>query len=143
MIDIIRNHQDLTEENMVLRQKIADLEKLQKDMVTKQAFQTFKRCKENYAVAFLNNPIPMSITTIKEGRYVDVNESFADAMDCSRYDLIGQTSTGVELITPEQRALFIQELNRNGFVRNYEMPMVLKNGETKYTLTSAKQSHDR
>jgi PAS domain S-box-containing protein len=63
----------------------------------------------------------MSITTIADGCYIDVNESFLDVSGYSRKELIGRTSLELNIWeTPQNRADFIQQVKERGSVVNVE-----------------------
>jgi PAS domain S-box-containing protein len=89
---------------------------------------------EKFVVSFLKSPIPMAITTMKDGRYVDVNESFTRIMGLKRDELIGNSSTGIGFITAEDRALFLDEYRRKGYVENLELKMCVEGGAWKHGL---------
>ncbi len=132
MKDTSRKNSALIEEISFLKQRIKKLEQSESDHI-----QTEKKLHENeekFAVGFLKSPIPMAITTIREGRYTDVNESFSKVMGLEREDLIGNTSTGVGYITPDQRALFLNELSKKGYVENLELQTRTKGEEIRYGL---------
>ena len=76
---------------------------------------------EKYTKAFLQNSIPMTITTVKEGRFFDVSDAFLQLVGLKRHEVIGHTSREAGFITEEQRAFFYNELSKNGRVENLEM----------------------
>jgi two-component system, cell cycle sensor histidine kinase and response regulator CckA len=82
-----------------------------------------RESEEKFAKAFLQNSIPMTITTIADGRYINVSEKFLEMMGMTRDEVIGNTSVGIGFITGEQRSLLIDELNEKGRVENFELPM--------------------
>ena len=96
--------------------------------------EDLKKNQAKFFESFLNTPIPMAITTIKDGRYTDVNKAFADVMGKTRDELIGQTSVSAGFITADQRSLFIDEFQRKGYVENMEFTTRVKNGELRYGL---------
>ncbi len=105
-----------------LEQRIKELEK------------TTIESEEKFATFFLKSPIPMAITVMKDGRYVEVNEAFAKVMGLKREELIDNTSVGAGYITAEDRAIFLDEYRRKGFVENLELQMHVKGGEPRYGL---------
>ena len=76
---------------------------------------------EKFTKAFLQNSIPMTITTVKEGRFFDVSDAFLRLVGLKRHEVIGHTSREAGFITEEQRAFFYNELSKNGRVENLEM----------------------
>lgn len=85
-----------------------------------------------FVKALLNNTTPMTISTIKEDRYTDVNESFAIVTGLRREEIIGRTPVDIGYLTAEQRSIFLRELDRIGYVENLEMKIVTKAGRTRY-----------
>ncbi len=76
---------------------------------------------EKYSKAFHASPSPSSISTFKDGRYVDVNESYTAFVGFSKEELIGKTTTDINFfVDKKQREKFINELEINGKLRNYE-----------------------
>jgi PAS domain-containing protein len=58
----------------------------------KRAMIELRASEERFSKAFHRNPQPMSITTVAEGRYLDVNDSFLVMSGYSREEVIGRTS---------------------------------------------------
>ncbi|MCX5828367.1 MAG: PAS domain S-box protein [Deltaproteobacteria bacterium] len=105
------------------------------DITERKAMEkALKESEEKFAVAFYESAIPMAMTTIKDGRYVDVNEAFAKTMGLTRGEIIGNTSIGIGYITAEQRSVFLSELNEKGYVENLELQVRTKDGEVRYGL---------
>ena len=100
--------------------------------------QKLKISDEKYSKAFHASPAPSSITTLKEGRYVDVNESYTNLVGYSKAELIGKTSTDIKFFTvQEDRTKFINELIKTGKLRNYETTMFSKiKGVRSVTITA-------
>ncbi|HNX23439.1 MAG TPA: PAS domain S-box protein [Spirochaetota bacterium] len=89
--------------------------------------QRLRISDEKYSKAFHASPAPSSITTLNEGRYVDVNESYTKLVGYSKEELIGKTSTDIKFFTvQEDRTKFINELTKTGKLRNYETQMFSK-----------------
>lgn len=94
--------------------------------------------EERFAKVFIANPQPMVITTVKEGRFLDVNESALRLTGYSREEVIGRTSLEIGAFnTPEHRKAIVGTLLQTGAVRNMELNFPLKNGETRLLLCSA------
>jgi PAS domain S-box-containing protein len=74
-----------------------------------------------YSKAFHASPAPSSITTLKDGRFIEVNESYTKLVGYSKEELIGETTTSINfIINREEREKFIKELMVNGKLRDYE-----------------------
>src|SRR5688500_2872364 len=57
-----------------------------------RAARRLAESEERFAKVFRANPQPMVITTLKEGRFVDMNESAMTLTGYTREEIIGQTS---------------------------------------------------
>ncbi len=94
--------------------------------------------EERFAKAFKANPQPMMLTTLVEGRFVDVNESFGALSGFTREEIIGRTCLEVGFFSSEgQRNATIAPLLQTGSAHNVELNLPLKNGETRVLLCSA------
>lgn len=97
-----------------------------------------KKAEEKFYKAFHANPEPMTIATFADGRFLDVNESFLRVTGHSRQDIIGRTSQDIQLWKcPEDRARFIEPLEKQGRARDLEINFLTKFGEERTALDSA------
>lgn len=93
--------------------------------------------EDRFERAFKSNPQPMSITTLGEGRYVDVNDSFLSISGYSMEEVIGRTSIelGVFESQAHRQAVLVKPL-KEGSSRNLEMPFRKKDGTYRVLLSS-------
>jgi two-component system cell cycle sensor histidine kinase/response regulator CckA len=97
-----------------------------------------KRAEERFYKAFHLNPEPITIATVSEGRYLDVNESFLRITGYQREEVIGRTSLEVKFWErPEDRARLIEILEKQGSVRDLEITFRTKFDEQRIALDSA------
>jgi PAS domain S-box-containing protein len=90
------------------------------------------------AYVFTNSPQAISITTLDEERYLDVNETFLSLLGYNREEVIGRTSLELGIWqTSEHRADFAKTLVSTGQIRNYETTMRGKEGQARVWLSSA------
>ena len=104
----------------------------------KLAIDELRRSEERFGKAFRANPQPMTLTTLADGRYLDVNDSFLEVTGYTREEVIGRTS--LELggwATPERRSDFVKQVLEKGSVINREEKLRMKNGELRTFLLSA------
>ncbi|MGB6544815.1 MAG: PAS domain S-box protein [Candidatus Acidiferrales bacterium] len=96
-----------------------------------------KNAEEKFHKAFNASPEPISISTLSEGRYIDVNESFLRITGYGREEVIGRTSLELKFWEkPEDRARLIEKLSQDGSVRDMEIPFRTKFGDQRIGLHS-------
>jgi len=117
---------------------VTDIVRLEKRGIDQQKLVQELRGEERFRKAFNANPEPISIATISEGRYIDVNESFLQVTGYRREEVIGRTSIELDFWEcPEDRAQLIEKLVKHGSVRDMEFTFRTKKGEKRTGLDSA------
>src|SRR5258708_24037595 len=97
-----------------------------------------KKAEEIFRTAFNANPEPITIATIAEGRYIDVNESFLRITGYRREEVIGRTSLELNFwVRPEDRARLVELLWEQDSVHDLEITYRTKSGEESIALHSA------
>jgi len=103
-----------------------------------QVKAALQESEAKFTKIFQYSPDPMTITTLAEGRIIEVNDSFLDFYGFSRDETIGRTTTELKFWhSPEERSLFKEQLQRTGAVDNLEFNIKTASGETKTILLSA------
>jgi len=96
--------------------------------------------EETFARSFRTNPQPMSIVTLADGVFVDINESFLTMSGYAREEVIGHTALQLGIWkTKEQQTEFINELNRVGSIGVRETRFLNKDGSTRFLLSSTEK----
>ena len=131
MKDDQKTKRQLIEELNEQRQRVAELEGIEEEIGQIRADH------EKFTKAFLQNSIPVAITTLKEGRFIDVSGSFLVFMECKRNEVIGRTSAEIGFITEEQRVSFLHELTKKGRIENIEIKCRTKGGAGRFGLFNA------
>src|SRR5262245_419791 len=91
-----------------------------------------------FAKAFRQTPLMLTITSEKDGRFVEVNETKERLTGWSRDELIGRTSVEMGIwVDPGQRAELIRRLATQGTVRNFEANFRTKNADVRVAVLSA------
>ena len=94
--------------------------------------------EEKFSKVFRSSPVPFSITTPEEGRFVDVNPAFEQRYGYSRSELIGHTTRELGMWEdPSDRDLMMTYLRQGAPVRNAITRLRSKSGEIKCTAYSA------
>ncbi|HEY7547042.1 MAG TPA: PAS domain S-box protein, partial [Blastocatellia bacterium] len=100
--------------------------------------EDLRASEERFAIAFSATPDPVTISTLNEERYLDVNEAFLRITGYSRDELVGRmvSETGF-WVNWQDRDLVTQALKKNRRVRNLEIKYRAKSGKACTALISA------
>jgi len=109
------------------------------DITKRKLSEEALRCsEEKFSGIFRFSPERISITTLKEGRYIDVNEEFLHFSGFSREDVIGRTTRELKVwIDPSERDEAVKRLRERGELNNYETRFRNRDGEIRTVLWSA------
>ncbi len=108
----------------------------------KRAEAVLRSSEEKFSKAFQTNPALMSISTPDDGRFIDVNEAFLEALGYTRAEVIGRTSAELKIFTePGQRQAIRHRLQREGVVKGFEVVVRTKPGKLLQGLFSADYIH--
>jgi PAS domain S-box-containing protein len=93
---------------------------------------------ENFRKMFEINPVPLVVSTLKEGRILDINQAFEKVTGYSRDEAIGKTSFDLNLWRhPIDRSRLVGLLGKQGPLREVEVEIITRSGQTKHLLASA------
>lgn len=119
-----------------LEQRLGDLEQTQKAL--RQAEESRQLFEERFTKVFHSNPIPFFITSLDEGRFIDVNDAFEYRYGYSRAALLGRTVFDVGIWNdPGERSRMLTEIREQGRVRNRVTRFRKHSGEIVETFYSA------
>ena len=97
----------------------------------RQNEESLRESNERFSAAFNNAPIMMSISTLEDGTYLDVNRQFEQVSGFSREESIGKSSVELGLLTASDRALLKEKMLQNGRINDYELITHTKSGQEK------------
>ncbi|QKQ77690.1 PAS domain S-box protein [Nostoc sp. TCL240-02] len=104
----------------------------------KQAEVTLQNLAQKFAKAFSCSPDSITISTLQEGRFIEVNDSFVELSGYERNEAIGKTSLELNLwVDDRDRLNLLHQLQSTGVVRNLEFEFRQKSGKIITTLLSA------
>ena len=93
--------------------------------------------EDRFQKVFRSSPVPFSITTAADGRFLEVNAAFECRYGYSRAEVLGRTVHELRIWEdPSDRALMVAQLQR-GPVRNIIARLRTKSGQIKTTTYSA------
>jgi PAS domain S-box-containing protein len=106
----------------------------------KQAEDALRESEERFGKAFRANPQPMSVSTVADGIYIYVNESFLSTSGYAREEVIGRTALELKIWeTPECRVDFVRQVMESGAVVNVETKFRTKAGFLRTLLASGER----
>jgi two-component system cell cycle sensor histidine kinase/response regulator CckA len=77
--------------------------------------ERLRRSEERFSKAFHNSPLPMTISTEAEGRYLDVNDAFLTLLGRERHTVVGRTTFQVGFwVDPQERIAMVKRLSEEG-----------------------------
>ena len=104
----------------------------------KQTEAALRESEGKFYSAFHFNPMVMSLSTLTEGRFLDVNDAFLNMAERPRDEVIGHTSLEIQAWSSlEQREQILSRLSAHGTVRDVEVTVRAKSGKRHEVLWSA------
>jgi PAS domain S-box-containing protein/putative nucleotidyltransferase with HDIG domain len=104
----------------------------------KQMEEAMRYSEEKFKLAFQNSPNAMSLSRLRDGRYEDVNDAYANGLGYERDELIGRTSSDINLwVDTADRDAIIRKIMENGKVADHELRYRHRNGDIRWGITSA------
>jgi len=94
--------------------------------------------EEKFSKAFQYNSALMAISRVSDNKFIEINDTFINKLDYSREELLGKTSGEFNLyVNSEARTIILEKLNQNIPVREVELEIRKKTGESIFGLFSA------
>jgi PAS domain S-box-containing protein len=119
-----------------LEKRLSDLQSAERAL--DQAEESRRASEEKFQKIFDASPVAFSITTLEEGRFLEVNAAFEARYGYSRQEILGRTVHDLRIWDdPADRRLLVTQLRRGGPVRNVLTRLRAKSGEIKLTAYSA------
>jgi len=99
--------------------------------------QTLRESEEKFSKAFLASPQIIAITTEKDGKYIDINENYTQAIGYTREELIGHTARSLHIwVKINDRQDMYRTLEENGRIVEKEYQFRTKTGKIRTWLFS-------
>jgi two-component system, cell cycle sensor histidine kinase and response regulator CckA len=104
----------------------------------KHAEEKLRVSEEKFSKAFHLGPDLIAITSMEDGRFIEVNDNFLRLTGFTRPEVIGRTSLELGLWTnPKDRQHIVALLKRSGKARDLEVRVSLKSSELRTVQMSA------
>lgn len=119
--------------------KMRLLDRLQKELVERQrAEQALSFSEEKFSKAFHTTPVLMSIENA-EGRFIDVNQAFADAIGYQREECIGRNASELKIWASVEDKLRVRDMIQQDYFKDLELRLRRVNGEVGVVLMSSEK----
>jgi len=93
-----------------------------------------RQSEERFAKAFRSSPVAITISTLSEGRYLDVNDAFLKIMDYPREAVIGRTVRELGIwVEAGERAAMVEQLSTVGSAKILNSKFRTKSDEVRLT----------
>ncbi len=97
-----------------------------------------KASEEKFSRVFHASPAPMALTDTRTGKYIAVNETFLRLLGYSREQVLDKTALELNLfVNPQQRTALLQEMQRQGYLRNEPVLVRTHAGDVRQGIFSA------
>jgi PAS domain S-box-containing protein len=123
-----------------LEKRLVDLREAESALAQAQGDRQLS--EDKFQKVFRSSPIPFSITTLQEGRFLDVNAAFERRYGYLREEVLGHTVH--ELLIweePADRRFMIEQLQRGSPIRSVITRLRTKSGAVKLIAYSADRIH--
>jgi two-component system cell cycle sensor histidine kinase/response regulator CckA len=104
----------------------------------KHAEEKLRVSEEKFSKAFHLGPDAIAITSIEDGRFIEVNDTYLRLTGFTRGEIIGRTSVELGLWSnPKDHQHIVALLKRSGEVRDLELRIPIKSGDLRVVQMSA------
>lgn len=94
--------------------------------------------EEMFSKAFRSSPNGIIITTLKDGRFIDANNSFLNTTGFNRHEITGKTLQELRILPlQDQRLNILDMLENRDRLRRYEIVFQTKSGHSRLGILSA------
>jgi PAS domain S-box-containing protein len=104
---------------------------LSQDVTEQRKYQeSLRHSEERFATAFRSSPLAITISTEKEGRYVDANDTFVRMMGYQREEIVGRTAHELRIwADPDDRGQMVCQMDQTKPKEAVETRFRTKSGE--------------
>ena len=103
---------------------------------SKLAEAALRESEQKFALTFHSSPVCMALTTIADGRFLDVNEEFLRFFGRTREEVVGQTALELGFWDASHRPTIMTDLQVGATVHNRELTVAIKPGDVRTVLWS-------
>lgn len=101
--------------------------------------EQLRQSEAKFSKAFQASPAAISIASLPDGRWLEINEALTKMTGHEREDVIGKTSVELGLVDAVARAKILEAIHTHGTVRNVEIQVRTKSQDILDVLVSVEQ----
>ncbi len=135
----VRTHLMLSDAKKAIEQMNFDLGKkvFQRTRELEEMNLTLQKSEEKFAKAFHSSPVIISISSLSDGKIIEVNKAFEEHIGYKNEDVKGKTGAEINLWQDPSKMEQLQTiLAIEGSYRNFELEFQTKTGEKRFGLFS-------
>jgi PAS domain S-box-containing protein len=103
-----------------------------------RAEEALRESERRFMLLFHANPLPMTITSLHDGRHLEVNDAAVRHSGFRREEMLGRTKAELGFwVTSEQRDQMLQRLHAVGRVRDFEVTFRTRTGGHRQLLVNS------
>jgi PAS domain S-box-containing protein len=103
----------------------------------KKAEEALRVSEDKFYKTFHSSPIGMTITSLEDGRIIDVNKKLEEMSGFKRDEILGKKTSDIGIFNDrEERDSLKAALVKDGVIRDREMHFCVKSGEIRHSLVS-------
>ena len=106
-------------------------------MVTRRLLTEIQAEEEKFTKAFHLSPYALIISRLCDGKIFEVNDGFIQITGYQKDEALGKTTLDLNLWGEDARTSIVQQISIDGKVKDYEIQILQKSGETRTGLLSA------
>ena len=112
---------------------------LRREIQRRETEEALHQSEEKFSRVFLLNPAISTITRLKTGEFIDVNEAFLTATGYTRDEVIGHTFHEMRIFSDTgSRERIISRIQQENQIKNIETTIRTRSGDTRDLLLSGK-----
>jgi PAS domain S-box-containing protein len=91
--------------------------------------EKIKQSEEKFNKLFSSSPLGLTLSEVPSGKLVDVNKVQLETIGYTREEYLGRTSLELKLVDKDDRQKILDELYKNGCIKNVEVNIRSKSGK--------------
>lgn len=108
------------------------------DIHREQTAHALQQTEESFMKIFYNNPVAISVTSLSDGKFVEVNDSAIRFYGYDREELIGHTTLELGIFPhADERARIVDAIKEQGTIHNFDATLRSKDGVAHDVLVSS------